>query len=228
MAPVRGGKALSPKGGLQLVVDVSPPAGQGTKPRHKWMWWVVTGILAFLVVITGGAFLASLLSQSDYPPAPSAWNGNSVSLEPRRLREPSPFPVDFDEAQRIVEAHDLALVEYDPDCGFTAQICRIYEGRGTTVEIRGYLGGPLTYVKFRMDLKKMTAATQMFNQIVWEMGLEKQAEWARQTVDRELAPAGLPNGAWVNGRFVEAWIEGIRVVPYGYYGTLVVHFSNEK
>ena len=150
-------------------------------PPRRTGPWIAFGTLVLVFSVFG-------ILTSCAPKAPSAWNGSSVALVVP-TPEPNPFPMSFADFVAVAKAQDGW--EGEPKCGAPStssnyQVCG-FERSGLRLRAESNPDGSLDSIVFTFDRYEMANTTPLFNQLVWDAGLEKQAEAARRMVDGELA-----------------------------------------
>ena len=181
---------------------------------------VMIGLFAGLEAL--GAF------EYSSPPEPSTWDGASVALSVP-TPEPNPFPLSTDDFVTIFREIYWEGYRVGGDCSYEGEHPISCEFRwwsldgqqaGLTGTIYGNANGDIESIKFTFDRYRMAEATELFNRLVWNTGLEKPAEAARELVDKELGRIGL--------RYAVEYVDRIQVqahIGYNDADNLVIKFS---
>ena len=191
----------------------------------RFYWLLLVGAFALLAIFTA---VVSLSHGEEYTAAPSTWDGASVALSVP-TPEPNPFPLSTDDFVTIFREIYWEGYRFGGDCSYEGEHPISCEFRwwsldgqqaGLTGTIYGNANGDIESIKFTFDRYRMAEATELFNRLVWNTGLEKPAETARELVDKELGRIGL--------RYATASADRIQVQVFlGYYidDYLVIEFS---
>jgi len=188
--------------------------------------WVMLVILVAAAVVAG--ILISLDRRDEQPSGPSTWDGASVALSVP-TPEPNPFPLSTDDFVTIFREIYWEGYRFGGDCSYEGEhpiSCKFkwwsVDGQqaGLTGSIYGNANGDIESIVFTFDRYRMAEATELFNRLVWNTGLEKPAEAARELVDKELGRIGL--------RYAVEYVDRIQVqahIGYNDADNLVIKFS---